>query len=89
MKHLKLFEAKVKYSGKEVNNFKKITEFCEEYVADIIDDCKSRSIITSATSEDDVIKLNHYTNLQPLCSYTNRYIKKDTIYNSPLEKQSC
>jgi hypothetical protein len=45
--------------------------------------------ISSATNEDDVIKLNHYTNLQPLCSYTNRYLKKDTIYNSPLEKQSC
>ena len=26
-------------------------------------------------SEEDVIKLNHYTNLQPLCSYINRYVK--------------
>jgi hypothetical protein len=33
--------------------------------------------ISSATSEEDVIKLNHYTNLQPLCSYTNRYIKRN------------
>jgi len=44
--------------------------------------------ISSAKTEDDVIKLNHYTNLQPLCSYINRYIKKDTIYNFPLEKPS-
>ena len=27
----------------------------------------------------DIYKLNHYTNLQPLCSYTNRYIKKDRL----------
>lgn len=32
---------------------------------------------STAKSEDDVIKLNHYTNLQPLCSYINRYVKKD------------
>ena len=31
--------------------------------------------LSSATCEDDIIKLNHYTNLQPLCSYTNRVIK--------------
>jgi len=36
--------------------------------------------LSSATSEEDIIKLNHYTNLQPLCSYINRYIKKDLIY---------
>jgi len=33
--------------------------------------------ISSATSEDDIYKLNHYTNLQPLCSYVNRYIKRN------------
>jgi len=33
--------------------------------------------LTTAMCEADIIKLNHYTNLQPLCSYTNRYIKKD------------
>lgn len=33
--------------------------------------------ISSANNEADIIKLNHYTNLQPLCSYTNRLIKKD------------
>lgn len=31
--------------------------------------------LNSAESEEDLIRLNHYTNLQPLCSYTNRYIK--------------
>jgi hypothetical protein len=30
-----------------------------------------------ATTIDEIIKLNHYTNLQPLCSYTNRFIKKN------------
>ncbi len=34
--------------------------------------------ISSAITESDVLLLNHYTNLQPLCSYTNRYIKRDT-----------
>lgn len=32
---------------------------------------------SSAKCELDIIKLNHYTNLQPLCSYTNRLIKRD------------
>ncbi len=32
--------------------------------------------LSIATTEEDVIKLNHYTNLQPLCSYTNRHIKR-------------
>lgn len=35
--------------------------------------------ISSATSMEDVIKLNHYTNFQPLCSYINRNIKKDNL----------
>lgn len=35
--------------------------------------------ISSATNEEAVIKLNHYTNLQPLCSKINRYVKKDNI----------
>lgn len=30
----------------------------------------------SATSEDELIQLNHYTNLQPMCSYLNRVIKR-------------
>jgi len=32
--------------------------------------------ISSANSIQDVIKLNHYTNLQPLCGFVNRVIKK-------------
>lgn len=35
--------------------------------------------LSSVISYDDIILLNHYTNLQPLCSYTNRYIKKNSI----------
>jgi len=35
--------------------------------------------LSSAKNEDDIIKLNHYTNLQPLCSKINRYIKKDKL----------
>lgn len=31
---------------------------------------------SSATTEEDVIRLNHYTNLQPLCSKINRDIKR-------------
>lgn len=33
--------------------------------------------ISTSKNESDAIRLNHYTNLQPLCSYVNRYIKKD------------
>jgi hypothetical protein len=33
--------------------------------------------IKTAKTVEDVIKLNHYTNLQPLCSYYNRNIKRD------------
>ena len=33
--------------------------------------------LSSAKSEEELIKLNHYTNLQPLCSKVNRDIKKD------------
>lgn len=35
--------------------------------------------VSSATTEEEIIKLNHYTNLQPLCSYVNRHIKCDSI----------
>ncbi len=35
--------------------------------------------VSSAKTEKDIIKLNHYTNLQPLCSYTNRYVKRDNL----------
>jgi hypothetical protein len=34
---------------------------------------------SSGKNEVDVLKLQHYTNLQPLCSFINRNIKKDLI----------
>lgn len=33
--------------------------------------------LSSATNDEEILKLNHYTNLQPLCSYVNRYQKKN------------
>lgn len=33
--------------------------------------------IAKSVTEDDVINLNHYINLQPLCSYINRKVKRD------------
>lgn len=35
--------------------------------------------ISSAINENDVIELNHFTNLQPLCSKINRDMKKDKL----------
>lgn len=35
--------------------------------------------LSSAKTEEDVIRLNHYTNLQPLCSFVNQLIKKDNF----------
>lgn len=35
--------------------------------------------ISSALTYEEIIKLNHYTNFQPLCSKTNRYIKKNKL----------
>ncbi len=35
---------------------------------------------TSANTEDEIYMLNHYTNLQPLCSKINRDIKIDKLY---------
>ena len=35
--------------------------------------------ISLATTEKEILKLNHYTNFQPLCSYINRYIKRDRL----------
>lgn len=33
--------------------------------------------LVNAITQDDIIRLNHYTNFQPLCGYVNRVIKKD------------
>ena len=33
--------------------------------------------LCSVRTEEKIYKLNHYSNLQPLCSYINRRIKKD------------
>ena len=35
--------------------------------------------VSSAKNEKELMDLNHFTNLQPLCSFTNRYIKRDLI----------
>jgi len=34
---------------------------------------------SSAITEGELLKLNHYTNLQPLCTYVNRFIKRDAL----------
>lgn len=34
---------------------------------------------SSCETEEDIIKLNHYTNLQPLCSKINRDIKRNKV----------
>jgi len=33
--------------------------------------------ISSAKTKEDVVRLNHYTNLRPLCAYYNRWIKRN------------
>ena len=39
--------------------------------------------LSSVNTEEDIIRLNHYTNFQPLCSYVNRYVKRNkTDYES-------
>jgi hypothetical protein len=35
--------------------------------------------LSTATNEIELIKLCYYTNLQPLCSYTNRFIKRNIL----------
>lgn len=35
--------------------------------------------VSSAKTEEELIKLNHYTNLRPLCSKINRDIKRDWV----------
>lgn len=46
--------------------------------------------ISSAKTEEDIYKLSHFSNLQPLCSYVNRNIKRnltnyDIRYNNESE----
>jgi len=36
--------------------------------------------LETAKTEEDIIRLNHYTNLQPLCSKVNRDIKRDLVF---------
>jgi hypothetical protein len=35
--------------------------------------------VSSGMTEEEVVKLNHFTNLQPLCSKINRDIKRNNI----------
>jgi hypothetical protein len=35
--------------------------------------------LSSAVTKEDVFKLNHYTNFQPLCSHINRNVKKNSL----------
>jgi hypothetical protein len=44
---------------------------------------------SSAKCEEDVYKLNHYTNLQPLCSKINRDLKKNFSYSFVPTSQSA
>lgn len=39
--------------------------------------------VSTAKTEEELVKLNHYTNFQPLCSYINRYVKKDRLDYTP------
>ena len=40
--------------------------------------------ISQAKNKEDLIRLNHYTNLQPLCSKVNRDIKKNKIWQEAI-----
>ena len=42
-------------------------------------DIDHKTPISSATCEEDAIRLNHYSNLQPLCSKINRDVKKNKL----------
>lgn len=35
--------------------------------------------LSSAKTEDELLKLNHYTNIQPLCSKINRDVKREKV----------
>ena len=42
-------------------------------------DIDHRVPLSSAKTEEEVIRLNHYTNLQPLCSHINRNMKRNKL----------
>ncbi len=42
-------------------------------------DIDHKTPISSAITVEDTIKLSHYTNLQPLCSKVNRYVKRGLV----------
>lgn len=39
--------------------------------------------MSSAKTEEDVLRLNHYSNFQPLCGFVNRFVKKDIVSDIP------
>ena len=59
---------------KKCNEFKSYDEFGKNKSNDHI------IPLSSDKTEEELVRLNHYTNLQPLCSYVNRYIKIYNIY---------
>ena len=44
--------------------------------------------LASAETEEELLKLNHYTNLQPLCSRINRDIKRDRLDYNIIKKEN-
>ena len=42
-------------------------------------DCDHIIPLSSCECEDDIYRLNHYSNLQPLCSYINRDVKRGNL----------
>jgi hypothetical protein len=57
------------------DNYGKYSKGCENFGWDI----DHIIPISSAKTTEEVLLLNHYKNLRPLCSYINRYIKKDIL----------
>ena len=66
------FAKNLREKYKEVSKRELTTEETNKYR----DTLNEINIKYEAKTKEDVIKLNHYTNLQPLCSYFNRDIKK-------------
>lgn len=52
MKHLKLFEEgyRKKYSESDIILSNKITEYCEDYVQDILDECRRKEIMFTSNT---------------------------------------